>query len=68
LKRVLEADVLKRDVLEGDKAITAKKQVTRAARRAQREKEHDKDGQGDSVHEELADAVSAPIDATPVTA
>jgi hypothetical protein len=68
LKRVLEADVLKRDVLEGDKAVTAKKQVIRASRRAQREKEHDKDEQSDRVHEEAAGAVDLAVDATPVSA
>lgn len=52
LKRVLEADVLKREVLEGDKAASAKKQVTRAARRAQREKESEKNEQESPSNEE----------------
>lgn len=39
IESVLRADVIKREVLEGERAIAAQKQITRAANRALRKKE-----------------------------
>ena len=36
IRAVLQADVIKRDALEGDKAIAAARQVTRATNRAKK--------------------------------
>jgi Uncharacterized conserved protein len=39
IKKALEADVIKREVLEGDKAVSAQRQVTRATNRARKSKD-----------------------------
>lgn len=46
IKTVLESEVLKRDVLEGEKALHARKQVTRAARRARRRRDEGREETG----------------------
>jgi predicted type IV restriction endonuclease len=43
IKSVLEADVIKREVLEGEKAISAQRQVTRANKKARRNREEAKE-------------------------
>lgn len=54
LELLLRNDVIKREVLEGDKAVAAQKQVARAANRALRKRQEDK-------AELSIDAVSPPI-------
>lgn len=46
IKTALESEVLKRDVLEGEKALHARKQVTRAARRVRRSRDEEREGAG----------------------
>ncbi len=56
IKSVLEADVIKREVLEGEKAAHAQRQVSRAARRARKSRETERQVEAADAAPELPES------------